>query len=86
MYSGLIDVSLCLWHDKTTFDFVISILIRVFAKSTDEAIALTSQVHNNNQAIVGLYDKEIAEQKSKDAISIARQNGFSLFLVTYEEQ
>lgn len=72
--------------DKTTFDFVIGILVRLFAKSHQEALEITTQVHNNNYAVVGLYSKEIAEQKSQDAVTIARQNGFILFSVTYEEQ
>ena len=65
--------------DKTTFQFVIELLIYVFHKSKEDAFLLTNQV-------VGVYNKEVAEQKTEDSITIARQNGFTKFQVSCEPE
>jgi len=70
--------------EKTTFDFVIHVLQTVFFKTFDEAIELTKHVHLSGSAIVGVYTKEIAEEKTLEAVTLARGNGFPL-AVTYEE-
>ena len=70
--------------DKTTFDFVIRILQTVFYKTFDEAVEITKQVHITGSAVVGIYTKEIAEEKVIESVTLARNNGFPL-AVTYEE-
>ena len=71
--------------NKTTFDFVIQLLMSVFRKNLEEAREITVKVDRSGSAIVGIYAKEVAEQKVEDSKQIARQNNFPLFQVSYEE-
>jgi ATP-dependent Clp protease adaptor protein ClpS len=71
--------------NTTTVDFVIHVLMRIFHKTLEEALAITQLVHENGQGIAGSpYTKEIAEEKSLETIGIARANNFPL-VATYEE-
>ena len=64
--------------DQTPMDFVTELLILLFkhTKETAEKIMLT--VHEEGKAVVGTYTFEIAEQKTTEAIVIARKEGFPL--------
>ncbi len=65
--------------DKTTVDFVIGVLIKVFNKSFDEAIQLTQAIHEQGQGIAGSpYTKEIAEEKVHEVSLLANHHGFPL--------
>jgi len=64
----------------TPVEFVIAMLVAVFRKNQDDAVALTLQIHNDGAAIAGVYSHEIAEQKVNDAINLARANGHPLQL------
>ena len=70
--------------DVTTFEFVISLCTTVFRKDFISAIKITQHVHERGRGVVGVYSKEIAEQKTIEAIELARSNGFPLE-VTFEE-
>jgi len=59
-------------------DFVIDVLVKVFRHSQDTAKNLTMQVHQEGSAIVGVYSFELAEQKSIEATTLSRQQGFPL--------
>lgn len=71
--------------DKTTFDCVSLILQTVFYKTPEEAEAITMAIHNSNRGIVGVYTKEVAEEKTNEAVSVARSLGFPL-AVTFEPE
>lgn len=64
--------------DKTTMDFVIFLLVKVFHKNPQEAIELTMKVHEEGAATVGVYTHEIAESKMNICISTARSQGYPL--------
>lgn len=64
--------------DKTPIDFVIAMLIRIFKHGQASAEALTMKIHNNGSAVAGIYSYEIAEQKTFEATSLAREHGFPL--------
>jgi ATP-dependent Clp protease adaptor protein ClpS len=71
--------------DRTTFEFVIQVLITVFHRNLEEAIELTRDIHLQGQGIAGSpYTKEIAEEKISETTLLARANGFPL-ISTYEE-
>jgi len=72
--------------DKTTMDFVIFLLVKVFHKSPQDAYALTMEVHNDGAAIAGVYTHEIAESKMNICINTARTTGHSQFNVSIEEE
>jgi ATP-dependent Clp protease adaptor protein ClpS len=62
----------------TTAEFVVIMLINIFHLSQDTAIKLMQEIHNDGSAVAGIYTFEIAEQKSKEATNMARQNGYPL--------
>ena len=66
--------------DYTTSAFVVAVLVQVFQKSLDEALAITEHVHQKGKGIAGLYTLEIAETRKTVAMEAARQNEFPLQL------
>jgi ATP-dependent Clp protease adaptor protein ClpS len=64
--------------DVTTMEFVILMLVEVFNHSSEKAIDLTIDIHNNGKAVAGTYTYEIAEQKAFEAVELARLNDFPL--------
>lgn len=71
--------------DRTTFDFVIEVLIRIFHKNLVDAIELTKEIHEKGQGLAGgPYTREIAEEKTEETIGFSRANGFPL-TATFEE-
>jgi len=72
--------------DITTMDFVVQILVEIFHKQPADAAALMLDVHENGQAIAGVYVFDIAATKKSQADRIASQNGFPLKLTIREVQ
>lgn len=68
----------------TTFDFVIKVLQTVFFKPFNQAVELTQQVHQCGAAIVGIYTKEVAEEKVKETMILAKSQGYPL-ISSYEK-
>jgi ATP-dependent Clp protease adaptor protein ClpS len=71
--------------DFTTAEFVIAMLIQVFKHSMESAIGLTMKIHNEGNAVVGIYSCEIAEQKALDGTQMARANEFPLIIQVVPE-
>ena len=71
--------------DMTPTDFAMQALEAIFHHNHDKATELTVKVHNEGRAVVGVYSLEVAEQKSGETITIARNNGFPL-AVTVEPE
>lgn len=69
--------------DKTTMDFVVMVLMRFFNHEVEEAVKLMLEVHNEGEAVVGVYPFETAEFKRDQTISAARPT-YPL-MVTIEE-
>lgn len=64
--------------DKTTFEFVVELLVDVFNKSIEEAVGLTMKVHHEDSAVAGIYSLEVAEQKKHEATTRAETSNFPL--------
>ena len=64
--------------DYTPMDFVVSVLERFFAKSTDEAEVVMLKVHHEGKAICGEYPRDIAETKVVRVTRFAREAGHPL--------
>ena len=64
--------------DKTPMDWVIGLLTVIFKHSQETAEKITLTIHNEGAGIVGVYTYEIAEQKTNEAITASRENGFPL--------
>jgi ATP-dependent Clp protease adaptor protein ClpS len=67
-------------HDDpvTTFDFVLGILRRVFAKPAGEAYRITREAHDTGSALVEVLPLEQAELRREQVHSLARTRGFPL--------
>ncbi|MBR3452352.1 MAG: ATP-dependent Clp protease adaptor ClpS, partial [Muribaculaceae bacterium] len=51
---------------------------RVFNKPADEAVTLMMRVHQEGQAVVGIYSYDVAMTKASQATAMARNEGFPL--------
>jgi len=69
---------LLLDDDKTTFEFVIWLLMRVFHKSKTDAEQLTQEIHDTGVALVAVTSLERAELYVEQVHSLARPRGFPL--------
>jgi ATP-dependent Clp protease adaptor protein ClpS len=74
-------------HDdpKTTMDFVIFVLMKVFLKSAQDATNIMLEVHKTKAALVGVMPLEEAEFRVERAHAMARDAGFPLTF-TYEPE
>ena len=68
-----------------TMDFVVMILRKVFHKDEGEAERLMLDVHNNGQAVVGVYSYDMARTKVGQVTMMAQEKGFPLRLVYQPE-
>ncbi len=66
--------------DVTTMDFVIMVLQDVFFKSFKEAESIMLTIHNEGQAIVGIYTYDIAQSKVLKVKRLAQEQKFPLKL------
>ena len=64
--------------DATPMDFVIDVLVQIFKHSETTARDLTTKIHEEGSAIVGVYTFEIAEQIGLETTNLARSSGFPL--------
>lgn len=64
--------------DYTTMEFVISILEKIFHKSSNDAAQIMLNVHNEGVGIAGVYTKEICETKISVVHHLAKKNEFPL--------
>lgn len=70
--------------DVTTMEFVIFILIKIFAKTKDEAMEIMIDVHKNGKALTGIYCYDIAVSKVILVHNYAQKENFPLRAV-YEK-
>lgn len=68
----------------TTMDFVVAILLEVFAYTLDRAVNTMMQIHEQGQAVVATLPKEIAEMKADHVMHLAQEADFPL-LVTVQK-
>jgi len=64
--------------DYTSMEFVVTILEKVFHKSTPEATRIMLNVHQQGIGLAGVYPREIAETKVAVVHDLARKNEFPL--------
>lgn len=70
--------------DFTPMDFVVMVLNKYFNKGHEEAVAIMLMVHTEGRASVGLYSKEIAEEKVYQTLEQAKANDFPLRVAAEE--
>lgn len=71
--------------DFTPMEFVVHVLKKYFHKSESEAGRLMLQVHNDGSSVVGIYTLEVAETKTYQVNSYAKQYEFPL-LCRFEKE
>ncbi|MDO5417284.1 MAG: ATP-dependent Clp protease adaptor ClpS [Lachnospiraceae bacterium] len=64
--------------DFTPMDLVVEILVRIFDKQEQEAVALMLAIHKGSSAVAGVYPKDIAQTKAAEAVQWAREDGYPL--------
>ena len=64
--------------DVTTMDFVVHLLVTLFAKPQPEAVELMLLVHNTGSATVTVCPQERAELYVEQVRSLARARGYPL--------
>jgi len=64
--------------NQTPIDFVITLLVELFNKTLEDARSITMTIHEEGQAVVGTYNREIAEQKTAESNNTARFAGYPL--------
>lgn len=58
--------------DFTPMEFVIEILLDIFKRTEEEAVALTLAIHNDGKGVCGVFVKDIAELR-RDQVHKAAQ-------------
>ena len=71
--------------DFTTMEFVVRVLTQVFRKDEASANKLMLKVHNEGQAVIGIYTLDIAMTRVEKVRKMAREEGFPLRL-EYEKE
>ncbi len=64
--------------DFTSMEFVVSVLIRYFAKDETEAVRIMLNVHHQGVGVCGRYTREIAETKVAQVGAHAQDAGMPL--------
>ena len=64
--------------DYTTMEFVVMVLVTVFAKNSDEATRIMLNVHHQGIGIAGVYTREVADTKVAIVHRLARRHQFPL--------
>lgn len=64
--------------DYTSMDFVVEVLMQIFAKSEAEAVAIMMNVHEQGIGVCGIYTAEVAETKVHLVHRMARKQSFPL--------
>jgi len=63
---------------KTTMDFVLEVLMRLFEKNGMQAMELMLKIHKEGSGLAGVYPFEGAEFRRDQTHSLARARGFPL--------
>lgn len=70
--------------DVTPMALVVALLMTIFKHDQSSAETITLQIHNEGQAVAGIYTYEVAEQKAMEATTIARNNNSPLTIKIQE--
>jgi len=71
--------------DYTPMDFVVDILMTIFAKDRLAAMQVMLNVHNLGQGVCGVYTYEVAETKLAKVHELASQQEYPLKATMEEE-
>ncbi len=66
--------------DYTPMEFVVHILQAEFKHHTEKAVEIMLNIHHKGRGIAGIFPKDIAETKAKNANQAARKEGYPLLV------
>ena len=69
--------------DYTPMEFVVWLLMNIFQRSENEAMAIMLLAHRTGKAVAGVYTRDVAETKMAESQKAAEEMEFPL-LVTIE--
>lgn len=72
--------------DYTPMDFVVHILIGVFAMSQADAESVMIQIHQQGRAVCGVFSMEIAEAKVHKVEMVAQKYGHPLLCIMEKDE
>lgn len=72
--------------DVTPMELVAVMLIQIFDKSRDDAIALTKNVHENGKQVVLKSSKSYVRGKVDEALEFMASHGYPQFVIKCEEE
>ena len=71
--------------DFTPMEFVVDVLLDVFKKTEEEAVALTLIIHSDGKGVCGVFVKDIAELRRDQVLKAAQQEQHPLRCVIEPE-
>ena len=72
--------------DFTPREFVLKVLISVFRMTDDEAYVVMMAAHQQGNAVVSVYTRDVAESKAKEATDMGREAGHPLMFTIEPEE
>jgi ATP-dependent Clp protease adaptor protein ClpS len=72
--------------DFTPREFVVKVLKSIFRMTDDEAYLVMMAAHQQGNAVVSVYTRDVAESKAKDATDIGREAGHPLMFTIEPEE
>ncbi len=72
--------------DFTPREFVVKVLKTVFRMSDDEAYLIMMAAHQQGNAVVSVYTRDIAESKANEATGMAKEAGHPLMFTIEPEE
>ena len=72
--------------DFTPREFVVKVLKSVFRMTDDEAYLVMMAAHQQGNAVVSVYTRDVAESKAKDATDMGREAGHPLMFTIEPEE
>ena len=72
--------------DFTPREFVVKVLKAVFRMTDDEAYVVMMAAHQQGNAVVSVYTRDVAESKAKEATDRGREAGHPLMFTIEPEE
>ena len=77
---------LLLNDDFTPMEFVVQVLETFFHLNREKATQIMLHVHTRGVGVCGLFARDVAETKAKEATELGKANGFPLYFTTEKEE
>ena len=72
--------------DYTPREFVVVVLKTVFRMNEDQAYNVMMTAHQRGACVIGVYTRDVAETKAKEATELGKSQGYPLFFTTEPEE